>query len=113
MAASQARNVTARFAPQTNNTVFVSSEVVPANLGGLDPYDAKCNELATAAGLNNAEGNAYKAWMSTSSASARDRIGSARGFARVDGRPFMDYLTTGPVLNPLLAAIHRRRPAHS
>jgi hypothetical protein len=44
-----------------------------ANLGGLDGADAHCAKLAEAAGVR---GRTWRAYLSTSTASARDRIGS-------------------------------------
>jgi len=43
-----------------------------ANLGGLDGADAQCQKLADAAG---AGGKTWRAYLSTSSVNARDRIG--------------------------------------
>jgi len=84
--------VTASFAPQANNLVFATSQMVMANLGGVAPYDAKCNELASAAGINNATGDGYIAWISDSTSLASARLGSARGWVRRDGRAFADTL---------------------
>ncbi|MCC6994290.1 MAG: choice-of-anchor D domain-containing protein [Deltaproteobacteria bacterium] len=101
----RAKSAVATFAALQNNIVFVSSMDFPANLGGLTAYDAQCNLLATAAGLNNAGGNGYVAWMSSETQSAASRVGAARGFVRPDGRPFADdlasLLTNGAVLNPI------------
>lgn len=44
-----------------------------ANLGGLEGADAHCQKLATAVG---AGGKTWRAYLSSSSANARDRIGS-------------------------------------
>src|SRR6202035_354311 len=46
----------------------------------------------------------YKAWLSTSTVNAVDRLGSARGFVRVDKAPIADQisdLTSGKILNPI------------
>lgn len=72
------------------NYVFVTSQSYPTNLG-VPGYDAACNERASAAGLPGR----YVAWLSTSSGSAFSRVGPARGFIRVDGRPFADTLAPG------------------
>ncbi|MDP9137642.1 MAG: hypothetical protein M3N38_05640 [Pseudomonadota bacterium] len=48
-----------------------------ANLGGLDGADAHCQKLAEAAG---ATGKTWRAYLSTSTANARDRIGSGPWF---------------------------------
>lgn len=69
------------------NVVFVtSSGFTPGELGGLAGADAECNRLAEDAGL----GGTYVAWLSDSTTDARDRLGSARGWVRPDGRPFVD-----------------------
>ena len=47
-----------------------------ANLGGLEGADAHCQKLADAAG---AGGKTWHAYLSSSTASARDRIGAAPG----------------------------------
>ena len=48
-----------------------------ANLGGLEGADAHCQKLAGAAG---AAGKTWRAYLSTSSVNARDRIGSGPWF---------------------------------
>lgn len=73
--------------PQPPNIVFVTSTTYNGNLGGLAGADQKCQARAEAAGLPK---NTYKAWLSTSSVNAIDRLGSARGWERVDGKPFAD-----------------------
>jgi hypothetical protein len=89
------RAVTATFADVSANVVFATSVKLSANLGGFAPYDAKCNQLASAAGLNDPDGSAYVAWLSDDTTSARTRLGSAaRGFVRVDGLPVADDQTS-------------------
>jgi hypothetical protein len=75
-----ALTVNARFGPQFDNTVFVSSVPYPANLGSPANYDAQCNMLANAAGLNIPNG--YVAWISSSSSSAAARLGTGWGAYR-------------------------------
>lgn len=83
------RTVTATFSPMTNNVIFFSSEVFPTNLGGVEPYDAACNRMATSAGINSAGNNAFVALLSDSTSNVRDRLGaSAQGWVRLDGKPF-------------------------
>jgi len=103
---TQARSVTATFSPVTYNLAFVSSATIPPTLGSVTAYDAQCNSLATAAGLNNAGANAYIAWISLPFMSAQARLGvSAQGWVRVDGRPFAttqtSLLNSGVVYHPL------------
>lgn len=88
---SQARSVTAIFSPIDRNLAFVSSATFATTLGGAQLYDSQCNSLATAAGINDVTGNAFVAWMSDATSNARARLGaSARGWVRMDGRPFAD-----------------------
>src|SRR5262249_47770640 len=105
-----ARSVTASFVTYTNNIVFVSSATYNGNLGGVLGADANCNQLATAAGLNNATNDAYIAWLSqvsgTGTGDVLTRLGTARGFIRVDGAPFADQLQKD-VANPIYNAIDR------
>jgi hypothetical protein len=83
------RTVTATFSAMTNNIVFFSSEVFPTNLGGVEPYDAACNRIATSAGINSAANDAFVAFVSDSSSNVRDRLGAtAQGWVRLDGKPF-------------------------
>jgi hypothetical protein len=83
------------------NIAFVTSVTYNGNLGGLAGADQKCQALATAAGLPQ---NTYKAWLSTSSVNAIDRLGTARGWVRVDGKPFADTkadIVAGKTFHPL------------
>ncbi|MCC6997269.1 MAG: choice-of-anchor D domain-containing protein [Deltaproteobacteria bacterium] len=88
------RTITATFTALTTNLAFVSSAATPANLGGTAPYDAHCNTAATAAGINNAAGNAYIAWISDDNSRALTRLGAARNFVRMDGRVFTNDLAS-------------------
>jgi hypothetical protein len=77
----------------THNLVFVSSLVsLSPNLGSATAYDARCNELATKAGINSTAGDAFVAWISDSHSTALSRLGTARGFVRMDGQPVADDL---------------------
>ena len=84
------------------NIAFVTSLAsYSGNLGGLEGADEQCQSLATAAGLPQ---NTYKAWLSTSSVNAIDRLGSGRGWVRVDGKPFADTredIAAGKIFHPL------------
>lgn len=69
------------------NLAFVtSSGFTPQALGGLAGADEKCQMVAQNAGL---EGT-FVAWLSDSTTDARDRLGNARGWVRLDGKPFAD-----------------------
>jgi hypothetical protein len=83
-----ATTATAVFSAIDTNLVFVSSTFLPANLGGVAPYDTACNTLASDAGINNTQGNAFRAWISTASSPAMSgtgaRITTTGGFRRLD-----------------------------
>lgn len=97
---SQARSVTATFTKLAPNIAFVTSTTHNGNLGGLTGADNICKARAAAAGL----AGTYRAWLSTSTTNAVTRLGSARGWVRVDGKPLVDTiadLTTGKLIHPL------------
>lgn len=83
-------NLTASFTPLINNLVFFSSTTYPPTLGSATAYDAGCNEVATRTGLNNSTGDGFVAMMSDANSTFVSRLGSARGWVRMDGRPFID-----------------------
>ena len=67
------------------NRIFVTSTVYPnGDLGGISGADLKCQALG---------GPTFIAYLSTSTASAASRLGSARGWVRMDGRPVADTAT--------------------
>lgn len=79
----------ATFGSNANyNLAFTSSSTEPANRGGVGPYDARCNALATAAGINNAVGDDFMAWKSDSSSNAVARLPNNGGWRRLDGSVF-------------------------
>jgi parallel beta-helix repeat protein len=88
-------NVIAGFATEivnclTNhaNLMFTTSTTFTGNLGGLAGADAKCQTLATAAGL---KGN-YRAYLGATSTSAPSRFAGASGWTRVDGKPMINQI---------------------
>jgi hypothetical protein len=99
----QDANVTATFTPF--NIAFVTEATfTPGALGGAGGADAAC---ARAASNANLAGN-YRAWISTSTQSALQRLFTLapqpRGWVRPDGLPFVDsllLLQAGEVLWPL------------
>jgi List-Bact-rpt repeat protein len=99
----QDANVTATFTPY--NLAFVTAATfTPGALGGLAGADAACAQAAAGANLPGT----YRAWLSTSTVSAVQRLSSLasspRGWNRIDGRPFTDTLAalqSGQVLWPL------------
>lgn len=70
------------------NYVFATNAKYNGALGGLAGGDTKCKEAAAAAGLPGT----YVAWLSDATTNASARLGTARGFVRVDGQPFSDTL---------------------
>jgi hypothetical protein len=86
-------NTTARFEPLTANLVFASSATFLGNLGGAAAYQTQCNKLATNAGINNATGDAYIAWMAASNYAPVTLLGSSRGWVRMDQLPWIDDMT--------------------
>jgi hypothetical protein len=115
----RAQALTATFAAQDNNLIFVSSQHYPANLGGLARYDAECNALASAAGINDAAGSAYIAAMSDAGDAANplgnifERLGSARGWVRMDGFPVGDDSASVFQLAPYYAPMFTEQGAVS
>jgi hypothetical protein len=74
--------------PTNANLAFVTSMRRPnlGAIGGIAAADQLCSTSAAAAGL----AGTYVAWVSTSTVNAIDRLGSARGWVRPDGRLFAD-----------------------
>jgi hypothetical protein len=59
---------------KSTTTFFVTSDTSKTgNLGGLDGADMRCQTLATAAGFGD---HTFKAYLSTSTVNAKDRIGT-------------------------------------
>jgi hypothetical protein len=79
------------------NYVFVTSSThLPGDLGGPAGADRACQQAAQA---GPAPAGSYKAWLSTPTAPASTRMRTtngqdARGWIRVDGRPFADALAS-------------------
>jgi hypothetical protein len=71
--------------------VFISSAFYNGNLGGPTGANTKCQTLAAAAGLANS-GN-FKAWLSTTTVDAKDRLTSNGPWVRVDGVKIADNKT--------------------
>jgi hypothetical protein len=86
---------------QLANLVFVTNDTTwNTDLGGLSGADQICAANASAAGLHGA----YVAWLSTSKVDAIDRLGPARGWVRLDGKPFVDttaQLAAGQIFYPI------------
>jgi hypothetical protein len=99
------KHITVEFRTQTHNFVFLSSKGESTSHGGASKYDDNCNELATAAGINNTTNDAYVAWVSDSASLALERLGdTARGWVRLDERPVadtMEALLAGEIYNPI------------
>jgi hypothetical protein len=99
-----ATSTTARFDTLPANLVFVTSGTFPGNLGSALAYQAQCNSLATAAGINNATNDAYIAWMAASDYDPVPLLGSTRGWVRADLLPWIDdmaaTISSGDVFYP-------------
>lgn len=81
------------------NLAFVTSQTYNGNLGGLVGADSQCQARATAAGLPGT----YRAWLSTSSVDAIDRIDEAT-YYKIDGSllAYNKYdLTDGTISSPI------------
>jgi hypothetical protein len=92
--------ITARFDPPAANIVFVTSTTSNANFGGIAGADNICQARAQAAGL----AGTYRAFLTTSTASAVSRLGAASGWVRPDGKPVMNTtfdLRTGQMYFPI------------
>ena len=86
--------VTATFSQMNANLVFVTSTIAPTNQGSAATYDSNCNASAMAAGINTAASDGYTAMISDANSLARARLGAtARGWVRMDGKPFADTQT--------------------
>ena len=86
--------------PNTNIAFVTSTTMQPGMLGGFTGADMMC---ATRAAAGHLPGH-YVAWLSSSTKNAKDRLGGARGWVRVDGRPFADQvanLLAGEIWYPL------------
>ncbi|MFT4038312.1 MAG: hypothetical protein QM692_09050 [Thermomicrobiales bacterium] len=83
-------------------TVFLSSEKVQGNLGGLSGADAKCQSLASAAGLPGS----YKAWLSDDTSSPSSRFFRSSGpYVLIDGTVVANSWADLADGTPLLATI--------
>jgi hypothetical protein len=75
---SDADTNTASLTPADGTSFFVTSQAsATGNLGGLAGADKICTDLATAAGAGN---KVWKAYLSTSTEDAKDRIGAGPWF---------------------------------
>jgi hypothetical protein len=89
----------------SENRAFVTSGTFSTNLGGLAGADAKCQQAAESVGFPGR----FVALLSTSTSSGFDRLGNARGWIRVDGRPLGDTkadLVAGKIYYPLSVDEH-------
>lgn len=83
-----------------HNYAFVTSTERVLSTLGVAGADAHCNELAAAAGLPGT----YVAWVSSTTSSARARLGTASGWLRTDRRVLAlsaEELFEGRLLHPL------------
>jgi hypothetical protein len=107
------KTVTAKFAPA--NKAFVTSatygiaDIKMLGTGATDAAkmlsgaDAICN--VTASSVPGLSGATYVAWLSSDTTTALSRLSAARGWVRVDGRPFADSLTAPDYPNQIFHPI--------
>lgn len=91
----------ANFAPIHNVAFRTGESYLPSDIGGLSGADELCAAEAQANGI---PGEAWVAWLSTSTVAARDRLTGARGWIRLDARPVLDQVTSGAepeLINPI------------
>jgi hypothetical protein len=72
------------------NIAFITSTRVTADFGGVAGGDTICQTHAQNAGLPGT----YRAWLASSAGSAPSRLGTARGWRRVDGLPIADTVAS-------------------
>lgn len=77
------------------NYVFLTSTQHDLCAMGVAGADAMCVDRAIAANLPGT----YRAWVSSATENAKDRLGGARGWIRTDGRPFADRIEDALVGN--------------
>jgi hypothetical protein len=86
--------------PGVPNYVFRTAATYPTLNRTYALADAQCDAEAAYAGLPGS----YRAWFSTTTVDARDRLAGARGWIRPDGLPFADTITDivqGRLFTPL------------
>jgi len=91
------------FRPPVNYMFLTSGTTMPNTFGSnFAGADLACDAAAKAAGLYNSTGTTptrFKAWLSTGGTggvNAKSRLGTARGWIRVDGLEFADDLVSTP-----------------
>jgi formylglycine-generating enzyme required for sulfatase activity len=83
------------------NIAFVTAASFTGDMDGLATANSECQDAADFVGLPE---NTYVAWLSTSTVDAIDQVDGARGWVRVDGKPFgdtIDDILSGKVYHPL------------
>ena len=93
-----AQSVTAKFSPPPNRMFVTSATFAPGSLGSVFNADTKCQQAADA--LVPPLAGTYKAWLSSSSSNALDRLQSASGWVRMDNKPFAN--TKADLANAML-----------
>lgn len=95
LAMNASTTVTATFSTMDHNLMFVAARLFgqTGNLGSAAAFDIICNQEASSAGINTANGDGYVAVVSDSTSLFTDRmVPGARGWARMDGRIVADTL---------------------
>jgi hypothetical protein len=82
------REITSQWKSYTGRMVFVSSVAYPVTAAkGRDAFDGYCNDLATAAGINNVTSTGFRTIRSNQTSVAVSHIGGFQGsFIRPDGQ---------------------------
>ena len=92
-------------AQAVSRIVFVTAATLASNFGGAPQADMACTNAAKAAGLHGANGNGYKAWLSTSQTDAATRLNhSLLPYKLVDGTVVAGnwtQLTSGTLLHAI------------
>lgn len=93
-----AQSVIAKFSPPPNRMFVTSATFVPGTLGSVVMADAACQAAANA--LTPPLPGTYRAYLSSSNSNAIDRLQSASGWVRMDGKPFAN--TKADIANGML-----------
>jgi hypothetical protein len=81
------------------NYMFVTSRRYPTDFDHIEVVDGYCEAAARAAGLPGR----YRAWLSSQTVNALDRLAGARGWLRPDGQVFadtVDDIKSGRIASP-------------
>jgi hypothetical protein len=90
----------------TPHIVFISSQFLTGNMGGLAAADSLCQSLASLAGF----AGTFKAWLSDSTQGPAARFTHAGYYVRPDGvivaNTWSDLTSGNPLANPIICDEH-------